>query len=254
VAVSEFELGVILPNYGPDASPAAVRRVAEAAEELGYASIWTTEHLLVGPEAVERFGNVIDSLTCLAWLAGLTERVALGSSIVLAPLHHPVHLAKRAAALQDLSGNRLKLGLGIGWHRDEFDFLGIPFDGRGRRADESIRLMRALWAGEREFHGELWSFENATFGPLPERPPELWIGGSSLRRVLEHDAVWHPSGGLSLDAVRRARKEHPGLWIVPRITATADLDELREAGATGAVLSFAGDADAIVAAMGRVPR
>src|SRR4051812_694079 len=84
---SEFELGVILPNYGAGSSPAAVRRVAEAAEELGYDSVWTTEHLLVGPDAVERFGSVIDSLTTLAWLAGLTERVALGSSIVLAPLH-----------------------------------------------------------------------------------------------------------------------------------------------------------------------
>ena len=96
-----FELGVILPNFGVDASPDAVRRVAEAAEELGYDSVWTTEHLLVGPEAVQRFGNVLDSLTCLAWLAGLTERVALGASIVLAPLHHPVHLAKRIGGNPD---------------------------------------------------------------------------------------------------------------------------------------------------------
>jgi probable F420-dependent oxidoreductase len=249
----DFELGVILPNYGPGASPHAVRRVAEAAEELGYDSVWTTEHLLVGPEAVERFGNVLDSLTCLSWLAALTERVGLGTSIVIAPLQHPVHLAKRAATLQILSGHRLKLGLGIGWHKDEFDYLGIPFEGRGRLTDESIRLMRALWAGERDFRGELWSFENATFGPLPEPAPELWIGGSSLRRVIEHGAVWHPTGS-SLDAIRRARELHPDLHIVPRISASADVDELRAAGASGAILSFGGDADAIVADMRRLAR
>ncbi len=161
-----MHLGVILPNFGAGSSPAAIRRVAEVAEELGFDSVWATEHIIVGPEAADPYGRVYAPLVTLGWIAGFTGRIALGTSIVLAPLHHPIHLAKEAATLQELSGGRLLLGLGMGWHEDEFRFLGVPFRGRGRRGDESIRLMRALWSGEREFHGENWSFEDATFGPL----------------------------------------------------------------------------------------
>jgi alkanesulfonate monooxygenase SsuD/methylene tetrahydromethanopterin reductase-like flavin-dependent oxidoreductase (luciferase family) len=73
---------------------------------------------------------------------------------VLVPLHHPMHVAKEVATLQELSGERFRLGVGMGWHKDEYDFMGIPFEGRGRRGDEAIRLIRALWSGERDFEGE----------------------------------------------------------------------------------------------------
>lgn len=247
-----FHLGVILPNYDEGASADAVRLVAEAAEELGFDSVWTTEHLLVGADAPERFHTTLDSLTCLAWLAGLTERVALGTSIVVLPLHHPVHVAKRAATIQQLSGNRLKLGIGIGWYEPEFRFLGVPFEGRGRYADEAVRLMRVLWAGEREFHGELWSFEDAVFGPLPAKPPELWVGGGSVQRALRHGAVWHPNAGP--DEIRHVKERHPELRIVPRVPADADLAELKDAGCDGAVLGFAGDAESVAAKMADVAR
>jgi len=144
-------LGVILPNYGKDSSPDGIRRVAEAAEELGFDSVWGTEHIIVGPEAVDPYGRVYDPLVTLGWIAGWTERIGLGASIVLVPLHNPMHLAKEVATLQELSGGRFTLGVGMGWHKDEFDFMGVEFKGRGRRADEAIRLMRALWNGERDF-------------------------------------------------------------------------------------------------------
>ncbi len=122
-----MHVGVILPNYGSASSPAEIRRVAELAVELGYDSIWTTEHIIVGPEGVDPYGRVYDPLVTLGWLAGLTpSRSVSAPSIVLAPLHNPIHLAKEVATLQELSGGRLVLGLGLGWHRDEFEFMVCP--------------------------------------------------------------------------------------------------------------------------------
>jgi probable F420-dependent oxidoreductase len=236
--------GVILPNYGRDSSPAAIRRVAETAEELGFHSVWTTEHIIVGPDAVDPYGRVYDPLVTLAWIAGWTERIGLGTSIVLVPLHNPIHLAKEVATLQEVSGGRFTLGVGMGWHKDEFDFMGIEFVGRGRRADEEIRIMRALWSGERDFDGEHWSFHDATFEPRPAPQPEIWVGGSShraIRRARELGDAWHPSRGSNADHVRQVKNEHPDLRVVPR-TAAENVDAMLEAGAEGAVVSFAHDA------------
>jgi alkanesulfonate monooxygenase SsuD/methylene tetrahydromethanopterin reductase-like flavin-dependent oxidoreductase (luciferase family) len=93
-------LGVILPNFDRHASPDGVRAVAEAAEELGFDSVWATEHIIVGPEGVEPYGRVLDPLVTLGWIAGWTERIGLGTSIVLLPLHNPMHLAKQVATLR----------------------------------------------------------------------------------------------------------------------------------------------------------
>jgi probable F420-dependent oxidoreductase len=233
-------LGVILPNFGPGSTPEAIRRSAELAEELGFDSVWATEHVLVGPEAVERYGRVYAPLVTLGWMAGWTERVVLGTSILLVPLHHPIHVAKEVATLHELSGGRVALGVGMGWHRDEFDFFGCEFEGRGRRGDEAIRLMRALWAGETEFQGRWWSFEDATFGPLPSTPPEIWVGGGSapaLRRVRELGAVWHPTRGSRPQEVRAVKEQYPEIRVVPR-TMPELIEPMLEAGADGAVLTF----------------
>src|ERR671934_2350969 len=213
--------GVILPNYGRGSSPDAIRSVAEAAEELGFHSVWATEHIIVGPEAVDRFGRVYDPLVTLGWIGGWTERIGLGTSIVLVPLHNPMHLAKQAATLAELRPGGVTLGVGMGWHRDEFEFMGVEFEGRGRRADEAIRLVRALWTGEREFVGRFWSFRDAHEEPHPSPQPEIWVGGSSdraIRRARELGDVWHPSRGSDPDHVKRVKAEHPELRVVPRTT------------------------------------
>jgi probable F420-dependent oxidoreductase len=236
--------GVILPNYGSAASVDDIRRVVELAEELGFDSVWTTEHIIVGPEGVDPYGRVYDPLVTLGWIAGWTERIGLGTSIVLVPLHNPIHLAKEAATLQELSGGRFTLGVGMGWHKDEFDFMGVPFEGRGRRADEAIRIMRALWSGERDFDGEHWSFHDATFAPRPSPQPEIWVGGSSpraLRRARELGDAWHPSRGSDADHVRSVKEQHPDLRVIPR-TSADKVEAMLDAGAEGAVVQFGDEA------------
>jgi probable F420-dependent oxidoreductase len=232
--------GVILPNYGRDSSPEGIRRFAELAEELGFDSVWATEHIIVGPEGVDPYGRVYAPLVTLGWIAGWTEKIGLGTSIVLVPLHHPMHLAKEVATLQELSGGRFTLGVGMGWHKDEYDFMGIPFEGRGRRGDEAIRVMRAIWSGARDYEGPLWSFHDATAEPLPSKQPEIWVGGSSeraVRRALELGDVWHPSRGSDAEHVRRVKEQHPELRVVPR-TSPDQVDAMLEAGVEGAVVAF----------------
>jgi probable F420-dependent oxidoreductase len=244
-------LGVILPNFDRHASPDGVRAVVEAAEELELDSVWTTEHIIVGPEAVNPYGRVLDPLITLAWIAGWSERIGLGTSIVLVPLHHPIHLAKEVATLQEISGGRFRLGIGLGWHEDEFGFMGVPFERRGRRTDEAIRLMKALWAGEREFHGELWSFENATFEPRPAQPPEIWVGGASdraIRRARELGDVWHPSRSGTPERIREVKEQFPDLRVIPRVSGTK-IDEYLELGCEGVVASFGTDPARIVKSM-----
>ena len=236
-----MHFGVILPNYGLDSNPDGIRRTAALAEDLGFDSVWTTEHIIVGPDAVDPYGRVYDPLVTLGWIAGWTERIGLGTSIVLVPLHNPMHLAKEVATLQELSGGRFTLGVGMGWHREEFSFMGVPFEGRGRRADEAIRLMRALWKGARDFEGEFWSFHHATSEPHPSPPPEIWVGGSSeraIRRALELGDAWHPSRGSDVEHVRHVKEQHPELRVIPR-TSAERVDAMLDAGAEGAVISFA---------------
>jgi probable F420-dependent oxidoreductase len=236
--------GVILPNFGSGSSPAPILAFAEAAEELGFDSVWATEHIVVGREAVDPYGRVYDPLVTLGWIAGRTERIGLGTSIVLVPLHNPFRLAKEVATLQELSGGRVTLGVGMGWHRDEFDFMGVPFEGRGRRADEAIRLMRALWRGEPTFEGRHWSYREATAEPHPSPQPEIWVGGSSdraVRRALELGDAWHPSRGSDAAHVRQVKERHLDLRVVPR-TSPQRVDAMLEAGAEGAIVTFPDEA------------
>jgi probable F420-dependent oxidoreductase len=237
-------LGVILPNYGEGSTPDGIRRVAETAEELGFDSVWATEHIIVGPEGVDPYGRVYAPLVTLGWIAGYTERIGLGTSILLLPLHHPIHLAKELATLQQLSGRSVTVGVGLGWHRDEFEFLGVEFEGRGRRADESIRVMRALWNGDSDFEGRSWSWHDATSEPLQSPALEIWVGGSSdraIRRARELGDAWHPSRGSDVEHVRRVKEQHPDLRIVPR-TSPDRVDALLDAGAEGVVVTFRDEA------------
>ena len=239
-----MHFGVIVPNYGAGSSPDRIRRHVEAAEELGFDSVWTTEHIVAGLDAVDSYGRVYDSLVTLGWIAGWTSRIELGTSIVILPLHNPFQLAKQVTTLQELAGRRVILGVGMGWHRDEFEFMGIEFEGRGRRGNEAIALIRALWRGDHAFGGRYWSFHDATADPLPDPQPEIWVGGSSpqaVGRARELGDVWHPSRGSSVDHVRQIKAQHPDLRVIPR-TSPEHVEAMLEVGAEGAVITFADEA------------
>jgi probable F420-dependent oxidoreductase len=235
-----LHLGVILPNYGVGASPEAIRRMAAAADSYGFDSVWATEHVIVGPAGASAYGLVYAPFVTLSWIAGWTERVELGTSILILPLHSPMRVAKEVATLCELTGRRVRVGVGAGWHEDEFGFMGVDFRSRGRRTDEAIRVIRALWAGADAFEGEFWQFADATFGPLPALEPEIWIGGvkrSAVRRTLALGDVWHPSSNVDLGFVADVMSEHPDLRLVPR-TPPERVDDYLALGAEGVAVAF----------------
>jgi probable F420-dependent oxidoreductase len=236
----DLHLGVILPNYGAAASPEAIRRMAEAAESYGFDSVWVTEHVIVGPAGASAYGLVYAPLVTLGWIAGWTERVELGTSILTLPLHSPIRVAKEVATLSELTGRRVRVGVGAGWHEDEFGFMGVDFRSRGRRTDEAISVIRALWAGADAFEGEFWQFADATFAPLPTLEPEIWIGGvkrSAVRRTRALGDVWHPSSNVDLGFVADVMSEHPDLRLVPR-TPPERVDDFLALGAEGVAVAF----------------
>lgn len=168
---------------------------AQHAEALGYESIYVPEHLVVPVDYKRRYpyspdGAIPlaedcpfpDPLEVLSFLAAVTERLVLATGVLLLPAHHPVMLAKRAATIDVLSGGRLRLGVGVGWMREELEALDVDFETRGARVDEMIPAMRALWEhDEATFHGTFFSFERARCLPRPERAGgvPIHVGGHS---------------------------------------------------------------------------
>ena len=193
-----MKFGVCLPTFRYGAEPTIdhLERVVEAAESSGFDSVWAGDHVLVPSEA-KRMRFFADPLITLAFVAGKSRTLQLGTSVVIAPLRNPLVLAKQAATLDFVSRGRLILGLGAGWLKREFEYLGVPFNERGRRLDETLRVLRAAWSGVPvTFTGRYYTFEDAVLEPQPVQPggPPLWIGGSSdraLRRAATLGDGWH---------------------------------------------------------------
>ncbi len=174
--------GVFLPSYiweGDGAERArGIKSFAREVEELGFDSLFITDHLL----AARRFYSVnwLEPLTSLAVAAGVTERVRLGTSILIMPLRNPVILAKELATLQFLSDNRVILGAGVGWNEAEYEAVGVHKSERGRRTDEMLDIMMPLLEGETvTYHGRYYSVDDVFIEPRTAQRPELWIGGGS---------------------------------------------------------------------------
>lgn len=190
--------GVTLPNFHYGAVPTRehILAVVRAAEEAGFTSVWSTDHILVG-STFPRYGTVFESLTTLAWVAAQTERIRLGTSILLLAMRNAILAAKQLATIDNLSGGRVVVGVGAGWNEDEYQRLGADFKKRGRVLDESIRAIRTLWTEERPtFSGDVYQFADTLFYPKPAQPggPPIWIGGNShaaLRRAALLGDAWH---------------------------------------------------------------
>jgi probable F420-dependent oxidoreductase len=187
--------GLNLPNYSSLGNREAMIAIAERAEALGYSSLWTSDHILVPKNRPEPFGNVLESFTTLAYLAARTERIRLGTGILVLPQRNPVLVAKQAATVNDLSGGRLTLGVAVGYIEEEYGYLGADFANRGRLADEYIAALRELFESDApDFHGEHVSFTDALFSPRPTVPIPIVVGGSSpaaLTRAAKLGDGWY---------------------------------------------------------------
>jgi probable F420-dependent oxidoreductase len=212
-----------------------------------------SDHVAITPSVAQRYPEpFFDALTTLAWIAGRTQRVDLGTTVIVLPYRHPILLARQVANLDVLSGGRVILGVGIGNAADEFAALGVPHNRRGAWSDEMLEAMRALWSGSGEvtYEGRHIKFERISAIHAAQRPhPRLWVGGNSdaaLRRAVRHDAWWHPINQPvsalreRLPALRAeaaaAGKPVPGLMPRIRLNITADtLPEEGRAPGTGSV-------------------
>lgn len=187
--MSRIKFGLALQNYtapGESVSPKTLIRHAIKAEELGYSSIWVWDHILLGSKHVF---PVLDSLTMLTAVAARTERVRLGTGILVLSIRNPIVLAKQIATLDNLSDGRVTLGIAAGWYEREFEACGFAFDSRGTTLQTNMLIMKRLWT-ESNVNGVYaqYTFKNVTMEPKPiQKPhPPLWMGGyvdSVLRRV-----------------------------------------------------------------------
>lgn len=214
-----MEIGLHALGIGAGARGDVVRAVAVAAEECGFATLWSGEHV-VGIEqpgsrypysadgriAVPADADWNDPVVTLSFAAAATASIRIATGILLLPEHNPLMVAKQAATLDSLSGGRLALGIGIGWSRDEFSALGVPFGDRAARSAEYVRVLRALWSGApTAFAGDFLRFEPVIVRPQPARGSiPILVGGNSdaaLERVARWGDGWY---GFNLDSAAAA--------------------------------------------------
>lgn len=216
-----MRIGLHALGIGAGARPDIIRAVAMTAEAVGFATLWSGEHVVLvdqprsrypysadGRIAVPAAADWLDPLLGLSFAAAVTTTIGLATGVLLLPEHHPVVSAKQAATLDVLSGGRLTLGVGIGWSAEEFAALGIPFARRGQRTAEYVAAMRTLWADDvASFSGEFTRFESVRVNPKPVRGSiPVVIGGNSdaaLSRVAAFGDGWY---GFNLPATAVAER------------------------------------------------
>lgn len=192
--MTKLRFGNRILNYGRDASRDALIRQAKIVDEEGYYSLWVAERLVVPAHANQSWSMqspaCFEVVTLLSYVAALTERVRLGTFVLLAPLRNPIVLAKQVATLDEMSKGRVILGLGLGWMRQEFSVSNVDIHERGARTDEMIRFLRAVWRKDKdvvEYRGKFTRLVPMLFDPKPRQDYlPIWIGGESdaaLRRT-----------------------------------------------------------------------
>jgi probable F420-dependent oxidoreductase len=266
-----MKLGVVFPQTEIGGDPGAVRAFAQAAEELGYDYLLAYDHVL-GADSTVRPGwsgpydhetNFHEPFVLFGYLAGLTQRIELVTGIIILPQRQTALVAKQAAEIDVLSGGRLRLGIGIGWNEVEYEALGENFHNRGKRSEEQIEVLRALWTQPVvNFEGRWHRIPNAGIKPLPvQRPIPIWLGGGRTDAVLNRIARlgdgWFPQlrpddeGAALVERFRgfvaEAGREQADVGIDARVRASDGIDDAarslekwRELGASHVALNTMG--------------
>ncbi len=244
-----MRVGIRFANVAPFDRPEGARALALASEAAGVESLWTVEHVVIPQAYASRYpyspsgrmagderASIPDPVVWLAYVGALTTRLRLATGILILPERNPVVLAKELATLDVLSGGRLILGVGIGWLKEEFEAIGVPFDDRAARAEEAIRALRALWSADETFEGERFRFREARSYPKPARGTiPIVVGGhtrAAARRAGRLADGFFPAGedlAALLAECRRAAKDAGRDPDAIEITAAvrADLDQAR---------------------------
>lgn len=207
-----MKLGFNIPHMGSAASAENIVAVAKRAEDLGYETVWVTERLLypVNPRTPymatpdgslpDPYKLVFDPLESLTWVAANTSRIRIGTSVIDSPYYNPVMLARRLTTIDVLSGGRLTLGMGLGWSEDEYEATGAPMTKKGKRADEFIQVLKAIWTTDpSEFSGEFFKLPRSTIlhKPVQNPHPPIFLAAYSpgaMKRVATHANGWLPAG------------------------------------------------------------
>ena len=209
-----MSIGALLPNFTPMSTPEGLRTMATSAEDLGYEHMWLGDHIIM-PNQISSaypytsdYGSPFDPsqpipepLAMLCYLAGCTSRIRMGPFVLIVPYREPIFTAKIISTLDNVSGGRLILGVGVGWMEEEFKTLGLDtFHQRGKVTDEYLRIYKELWTKDvPEFQGEYSKFSGIRFEPKPvQKPhPPIWVGGNTraaLRRAATLGDGWMPVG------------------------------------------------------------
>jgi probable F420-dependent oxidoreductase len=255
------KLGLFSINMHACSRPDELARIARAAEQAGFESLWAGEHVVVPdpqvpPSPMAPQDRALDPIVALTFAAAVTERVRLGTGIIILPQRNPLVLAKELASLDVLSIGRLIFGIGVGYLRPEFDAIGVPFSDRGGRTLEHLAAIRSLWEDEHPaFHGKYVDFEGVDAHPRPlQRPVPIVMGGHTApayRRAVEHAHGWYgfaltpETAALCLDGLNEAANTHRRppdrgpleITVTPRGRLTADrLEQWQELGVDRLVL------------------
>jgi probable F420-dependent oxidoreductase len=258
-----MKFGIAFANTAGWADPAGAIEAAQLAEAAGFESMWTVEHVIfpdnyssaypyspTGKMPAAASTPIPDPLVWLAYIAAATKTLRLATGILILPERNPLVLAKEVATLDHLSGGRVELGIGVGWLKEEFDALGIPWEARGARTDEYIEVLRALWSTDHaSYHGRFADFENASSNPKPvQGNVPIVIGGHSkaaaVRAGRYGDGFFPGKGSVaelrqSFDIVRQTAADagrdpdrieftagHPGIFGDDPVAAVQEMESI----------------------------
>ncbi len=215
-----MRVGFAIGNIGPIGTAANLIRIAQRAEALAYDSLWAVERLLwpVKPQSPypatqdgslpEEYKYALDPLEAMTFVAAQTKKIALGTSVLDMPYYNPVMLARRISTLDVLSGGRVRLGLGLGWSKDEHDALGVEMKHRGARADEFLQVLKAIWTTDpAAFQGKFYTLAKSHIYPKPAQKPHppIYMAAyvpAALQRVARYGDGWNPVG-IPVDSMKQ---------------------------------------------------